>query len=196
MDFLASLPAPLTAPSRRFLARWHGWRGTQLLPRRHQLDTDSLGDLLPRCLLLDIRSRDQITICFAGTAIGRILGAELTGRNYLDLTEPENRARRAALLFAEAAQPCAAVIYYWLRDESGGLLPVELVSAPLLADETDAAQATLILACASPLTPGDDNERDVEADSYAEGDGLRFIDIGAGVPPLTGSLQMQAQSVQ
>lgn len=196
MDFLASLPAPLTSPSRRFLARWHEWRGFQLLPRRRQLDTDSLGDLLPRCLLLDIRSRDQITICFAGTTIGRILGAELTGRNYLDLTEPENRARRAALLFAEAAQPCAAVIYYWLRDEGGGLLPVELVSAPLLADESDAAQATLILACASPLTPGDDSERDVDTDSYAEGDGLRFIDIGAGIPPLTGSLRMQAQTMQ
>ncbi len=196
MDFLASLPAPLTPPSRRFLAQWHAWRDGRLLPRRRQLDTASLGDLLPRCLLLDIRSRDRIDICFAGTQIGRILGAELTGRNYLDLTEPENRARRAALLLAEAAQPCAAVIYYWLRDEGGGLLPVELVSAPLLADETEAAQATLILACASPLSSGEEDGYDVAPESYAEGDGLRFIDIGAGIPPLTGSLQMQAQTMQ
>jgi len=199
MDFLASLPAPLTDPTRRFLARWNAWRGAQLLPRRHQLDTQSLGDLLPRCLLLDIRSRDRIDICFAGNAIGRILGTDLTGRNYLDLTEPENRARRAALLFAEAAQPCAAVIYYWLRDEGGGLLPVEVVSAPLLADEIAddrPAQATLILVCASPLARDPEGRYGVEPDSYAEGDGLRFIDIGAGIPPLTGSLQMQAQAVQ
>ena len=195
MDLLASLPAPLTPPSRRFLTLWDGWRGSQLLPRRRQLDTASLGDLLPRCLLLDIRSRERIEICFAGTVIRGILGAELTGRNYLDLTEPENRARRAALLFAEAAQPCAAVIYYWLRDEEGGMLPVEVVSAPLLADDTAAAQATLILACASPLAAAESGQ-EVDTASYAEGDGLRFIDIGAGIPPLTGSLQMQAHMVQ
>ena len=195
MDFLASLPAPLTAPSRRFLTRWNEWRGAQLLPRRHQLDTRSLGDLLPHCLLLEIRSRDRIIICFAGNAIGRMLGTELAGRNYLDLTEPENRARRAALLFAEAAQPCAAVIYYWLRDESGALLPAELVSAPLLADEAASESATLILACASPLLRNDAG-LDAAPESYAEGDGLRFIDIGAGIPPLTGSLPMQAHMMQ
>jgi hypothetical protein len=195
MDFLASLPAPLTSPSRRFLACWHEWRGDRILPRRHELDTASLGDLLPYCLLLEIRSRERIDICFAGNAIGRLLGTELTGRNYLDLTEPENRARRAALLFAEAAQPCAAVIYYWLHDDAGAMLPVEVVSAPLLADETPAAQATLILACASPLAATESGP-EVDKASYTEGDGLRFIDIGAGIPPLTGSLQMQAQTMQ
>lgn len=193
MDFLASLPAPLTLPSRRFLACWHGWRGAKLLPRRGQMDTAALGDLLPRCLLLDIRSRDRIDICFAGNVVGQMLGIELAGRNYLDLTEPENRARRAALLLAEAAQPCAAVIYYWLRDEGGGMLPVELVSAPLIAD--DSGQATLILACATPLAR-DHGRREVEPESYAEGEGLRFIDIGAGIPPLTSGLRLQAQNVQ
>ena len=64
------------------------------------------------------------------------------------------------------------------------------------ADESAAAQATLILACASPLTPGEENGHEVEPNSYAEGDGLRFIDIGAGIPPLTGSLQMQAHMMQ
>lgn len=197
MDFVASLPAALTAPSRQFFARWHSWRGGHLLPHRRDMDTAALGPLLPRCLLLEIRSRDRAIICFAGTMIGATLGAELTGRNYLDLTEPANRARRAALLFAEAAQPCAAVIYYWLRDESGALLPVELVSAPLLADGTEGreAQATLILACASPLMQTEAPD-EVTPESYAEGDGLRYIDIGAGIPPLTGSLKFQAQQVQ
>lgn len=197
MDFLASLPAALTAPSRQFFAHWHGWRRGRLLPHRRDLDTASLGSLLTRCLLLEIRSRDHIAICFAGNAIGAMLGEELTGRNYLDLTQPQNRARRAALLFAEAAQPCAAVIYYWLRDDAGELLPVELVSAPLLDDAAagGTAEARLILACAAPLMQGD-GPADVMPESYAEGDGLRYIDIGAGIPPLTGSLQMLAQQVQ
>lgn len=193
MDFLATLPEPLTQPSRRFLAIWHGWRRGRLLPQRRDLNTNGLGDLLPRCFLLEIRSRENITICFAGSQIREWLGTELSGRNYLDLTEPENRARRAALLFAEVAQPCAAVIYYWLQDAEHGIVPVELVSAPLLAD--DAAQAPLVLACASPLTKPKTAEA-IEPASYAEGDGLRFIDIGAGTPPLSGSMRMQAQQVQ
>lgn len=198
MDFIASLPAALTEPSRQFLALWHGWRCGRLLPHRRDMDTASLGPLLPRCLLLEIRSRDCITICFAGSAVGMMLGADLTGRDYLDLTEPENRASRAALLFAEVAQPCAAVIYYWLRDHSGALLPIELVSAPLLADVAAGSsdtQARLILACASPLMRSSE-QADVMPESYAEGEGLRYLDIGAGVPPLTGSLKLQAQQVQ
>jgi|SRR5690606_3914512 hypothetical protein len=197
MTLTASLPAALTAPSRQFFALWDGWRRGRLLPHRRDIDTAALGALLPYCFLLEIRSHDRMPICFAGSAIHAILGEELTGRNYLDLTEPQNRARRAALLLAEAAQPCAAVIYYWLRDETGGLLPVELVSAPLLADTATegSASATLILACASPLMRGSAPD-DVIPDSYAEGEGLRYIDIGAGIPPLTGSMPLQAQQVQ
>jgi hypothetical protein len=193
MDLLASLPTPLTGPSCRFFAIWDSWRDGKLLPERRRLDTDSLGDLLTRCLLLGIRGRDEVTICFAGSTVHDLLGTELSGRNYLDLTTPQNRARRAALLLAEAAQPCAAVIYYWLDGKAGGLTPVELVSAPLLAD--GATQATLILACATPLTspPG---QSKVKPESYAEGEGLRFIDIGAGIPPLTGNLHLLAQRVQ
>lgn len=187
MDFIASLPSALTEPSRRFFAEWHrwrgpGWRSMALVPQHSVLNTDRLGDLLLRCLLLEIRGRDAIPIRFAGTTVGEMLGADLTGRNYLDLTEPENRARRAALLFTEVAQPCAAVIYYWLRLPNGAVLPVELVSAPLCADgETT---ASLVLACATPLIRTDGRADRVEPDSYAEGEGLRFIDIGAGLPPV------------
>lgn len=191
MDFLASLPAPLTAPSRRFFAVWHGWRGRNLLPRRRQLDPVGLGDLLPRCLLLEIRGREEITICFAGSSVRDLIGTELAGRNYLDLTTAENRPRRAALLLAEAAQPCGAVIYYWLKDGQGGVMPVEVVSVPLLSED---AQATLILACATPLVAAADGV--AAPDSYVEGDGLHFIDIGAGIPPTTAGLHLAAQWMQ
>jgi hypothetical protein len=193
MDFIASLPTALTEPSRRFFAEWHRWRGHGLVPQRSVLDTAKLGDLLLRCLLLEIRGRDQIPICFAGSMVGEMLGANLAGRNYLDLTEPENRTRRAALLFTEVAQPCAAVIYYWLSTDGGAMLPVELVSAPLCADgET---MPSLVLACATPLIKGSDNARVVAPESYAEGEGLRFIDIGAGLPPVGPDIHI-AQQVQ
>lgn len=182
MDFLATLPSALTGPSRRFFAEWHRWRGMGLVPQRSVVDTGKLGELLLRCLLLEIRGRDDIPICFAGSQVGEMLGISLAGRNYLDLTEPENRARRAALLFTEVAQPCAAVIYYWLRTGNGAILPVELVSAPLCADGE--GTPSLVLACATPLVKGAATVQEVTPASYAEGEGLRFIDIGAGLPPV------------
>lgn len=187
MDFVATLPAPLTEASRRFFGEWHRWRGAGLVPQRSAMDAGRtrLGELLTRCLLLEVRSPDLMPIHFAGSTVGALLGAELGGRNYLDLTPPENRRQRAQLLLAEVTQPCAAVIYYWLETE-GGLLPVEVVSAPLY-DGAKASAAndrpTLVLACATPLMRGD-GDGDVAPRSYAEGEGLHFIDIGAGIPAL------------
>lgn len=179
MDFVASLPNPLTEPSRRFFAEWHRWRGGGLVPQRSALDTGRLGDLLMRCLLLEIRSPDQMPIHFAGAAIGDLLGTDLAGRNYLDLTTADNRRQRAALLLAEVTQPCAAVIYYWLETNAGGMLPVELVSAPLCMPGS--TTPSLVLACATPLMRAD-GELSMAPRSYAEGEGLNFIDIGAGLP--------------
>lgn len=187
MDFVATLPTPLTESSRRFFAEWHRWRGAGLVPQRSAMDAGRarLGDLLTRCLLLEVQGPDRMPIHFAGSTVGALLGAELGGRNYLDLTLPENRRQRAALLLAEVTQPCAAVIYYWLETETG-LLPVEVVSAPLYDGARD--RPTLVLACATPLTKG---ERDahVAPRSYAEGEGLHFIDIGAGMPALQPGFQ-------
>jgi hypothetical protein len=191
MNFMASLPGALTEPSRRFFAEWHRWRGTGLVPQRSVLDTGKLGDLLLRCLLLEIRGRDAIPIRFAGSQIGEMLGTGLAGRDYLDLTDPPNRARRAALLFTEVAQPCAAVIYYWLRTAGGAVLPVELVSAPLCADGETVP--SLVLACATPLIEGSDRATEIEPDSYGEGEGLRFIDIGAGLPPVGPDIRVGQQ---
>ncbi|PJI38501.1 PAS domain-containing protein [Ferrovibrio sp.] len=182
MDFVASLPSALTEPSRRFFAEWHRWRGMGLVPQHSVLNTDRLGELLMRCLLLEIRSPTLIPIRFAGTMVGELLGANLIGCNYLDLAEPEKRARRAALLLAEVTQPCAAVIYYWLRTPDGAVLPVELVSAPLCADGQTAP--SLVLVCATPLIRNSDQISSIDPESYTEGEGLRYIDIGAGLPPV------------
>ena len=192
MPLLDSLPAPLTEPSRRFLSLWDGWRAGGLLPARRRLDTDALGTLLPHCVLIEIRGSDDMPIRFAGNWLRERLGGEIAGVNYLDLTMPDNRRRRADLLLTEVAQPCAAVIYYWVQFDAGGMMPVEIVSAPLLGDAPDAAP--LVLACATPLARGDNNG-DADPHSYAEGDGLLFIDIGAGLPPAIASIGQPAGQV-
>lgn len=193
MDFIASLPKPLSTRSREFLAIWHGWRRGRIVPERRDMDLAALGELAGSCLLLNVRGHDDIQIEWAGEAITRQIGVDLAGCNYLDLTSKENRAWRAHLTTAQVAQPCSAVIYYWLRLGRGGILPVEFVTGPFCED--GASQATLALCCASNLTrPGSDKA--VDPDSYEEGEGMRFIDIGAGVPSMVPSQRQDTRSVQ
>src|SRR3546814_7813796 len=62
MGFLDTLPAPLTARSRRFFSVWHGWRGDPLLPERCDIDHAALGALSDTCLLLNVRGHDDILV--------------------------------------------------------------------------------------------------------------------------------------
>lgn len=195
MDFTTSLPAPLTSRSKNFLSIWHGWRHGRMLPERRDIDLGQLGDLAGTSLLLNVRGHDDIRADWVGDTITALLGYDLTGMNYLDLTSPENRAWRAHLTMAQMAQPCSVVIYYMLQLAQGGVMPVEFVSGPMRED--GASNASLILCCASGLTGLHEGQgKAVNPDSYEEGEGMRFIDIGAGVPPMVPSVRQDARLVQ
>lgn len=194
MDFLSSLPTPLTQPSRQFFATWHGWRRGRKLPERRDIDLSSLGDLADACLLLDIRGRDEIRITAVGKRITDHLGFDLTGFNYLDLTSKENRSWRAHLTLAQAAQPCGVVIYYWLRLADGTVLPVEFVGAPVC--ENGQTSATLILCCATGLAKTSWKSQSIDPESYEEGEGMRYIDLGYGIPPVVPSQRQGPKPVQ
>jgi hypothetical protein len=194
-DFLTTLPTPLSARARQFFAVWQRWRKDRRLPERGSIDLDDLGELATTCLLLNIRGPDLIRVDSVGVQITAKIGFDLTGMNYLDLTSRDNRAWRAHLTVAQAAQPCGVVIYYWLRFPDGNVLPVEFCGAPLL--ETGATESNLILCCATGLIdPMTYSGQPVDPDSYEEGEGMRFIDIGYGIPPLEPAKRQDARPVQ
>lgn len=198
-DFLATLPSPLSQRAHDFFALWDASRAGRTLPLRRDIAPEVLGQLLETCVLLELRGHDEIRISFAGNTITAHLGFDLTGFNYLDLTSAENRRWRAHLTMAQAAQPCGVVIYYWLRFADGSVLPVEFCGAPYVEDE-DAAASTLILCCATGLAKAFAGKavegQPVDPDSYEEGDGMRFIDLGYGVPPLVPAERQAARPVQ
>jgi len=194
-DFIATLPTPLSPRAKQFFRVWHGWRGVRRLPERRDMELDDLGEMATTCLLLDIRSPDRILMDQVGVQIIAKLGIDLNGMNYLDLTSKENRVWRSHLTIAQAAQPCGVVIYYWLRFPDGNVLPVEFCGAPLT--ENGAKDSNLILCCATGLIdPVVYRGEPVDPDSYEEGEGMRFIDIGFGVPPLVPSERQDARPVQ
>ncbi len=166
------------------MAAWHTWRGERLLPSRRDFDLSMIKRLLPRMVLLDVRSADEVRFRLVGTGITRALGVELTGRNYLDLGDPNDRGERASFLFAELNQPCGAVMLYPIYYASGRMAPMEVISAPVAPDKPGDPPLVVALlseldaaATAEPMAP----EFGVRLPTGRQ---FRYFDIGAGVPPL------------
>lgn len=178
-----SLPDDLRSPdSATFVHTWNRWRGGRLLPARSDFDLSSIKRLLPRIILLEIRSPTEVAFRLAGTWITRVLGVELTGRNYLELGNPADRKERADLLFAEVAQPCGAVMIYPMHYASGRAAPVEVISVPVIGDAP--TDPPLVFALLTELAPNGDVEplASEVARQLPTGRQLRFFDIGAGTP--------------
>lgn len=182
--FVALLDDLRSPDSGAFIEAWNRWRGDRLLPNRRDFDLGSIKRLLPRVILLEIRSPTEVTFRLAGTWITRVLGLELTGRNYLELGNPADRQERAALLFAEVAQPCGAVMIYPMHYASGRAAPVEVISVPVVGDAP--SDPPLVFALLTELAPTGFAEplAAEAARQLPTGRQLRFFDIGAGTPAI------------
>ena len=182
---IVSLPGDLRSKdSATFIHAWNRWRGDRMLPSRRDFDLGSIKRLLPRVILLEIRSPTEVAFRLAGTWITRVLGVELTGRNYLDVGNPADRQERAALLFAEVMQPCGAVMIYPMHYASGRAAPVEVISAPVLGDRP--TDPPMVFALLTELASSGFAEPLAEevVRQLPTGRQLRFFDIGAGTPDI------------
>lgn len=188
----AAMPAGDAAPttmsfegcspeSRKFLAAWQSWRGTQLLPRRQQVDLTSIARLMPQLAVLEVHGPDRATFRLAGTEIENQYGARLTGRSYIALTDPAKQQKRGELLWLHVKQPCAVIAHQELEFRSGRRCVVEIASAPVLPDSEDQPVRVFAVVSRFPRQPlRSDGERDMVVRNF--GRNLRLIDIGAGIP--------------
>jgi hypothetical protein len=179
-DFLQYLPSPLSPTARQFFTVWNRWRGERPLPRRREIRLADLGPQADLHLMLEIRNRNQMLFVSAGRTVADYLGVDVIGADYLEVTPPENRRLRQLLTLEQLLQPCGFVQYYWLNYAGGALLPVELAGAPLSGDDSDIAD--YLMCCCTPLM---DYRPQGAADpeSWSMGEGMRFIDVGFGIPP-------------
>jgi hypothetical protein len=180
VDIEALQRAVRDADTGRFLQAWLGWRQDRLVPRRADMDLRAIARVLERVTLFELRSPDEIMIRLAGTALRELVDLELTGRNFRDLTAPEQWPMRRARLISMSERPCAGFMNYRDAQPSGRVVVFEAVTVPLDAD--DAGKPRLLLSCSSLLArsfevPQQEAPRTLDvADSFA------FVDIGAGVP--------------
>lgn len=174
------LPKPLTsAENRRLLEAWCRWRGDRLLPRRADMDLGDIKPLLPMVTLQAWHSRLDVRFTVVGTRVREMIGAELTGANYIDLAPPEHREIRAARIEAMVTRPCGSLFTYHHRFANGLLALAETLSFPIEADRPGRPRMILTYsAAATPryAPPADPKRPLAVMEDYA------FVDIGAGLP--------------
>ncbi len=171
---------PQTVNCRRLIDAWKPWRGENLVPRRADMRLEDITEILPWIAVADIISETEVTIRLAGTMIREVLGVELTGRNLLELTEPEHRAARGARSARLAAQPCGAIWIWNLAFADQHSRPAENLCLPMRpnADGRPMQMLNVFGMLSSEYPPQAINHYQQVAPSAQHS----FIDIGAGIP--------------
>ena len=171
---------PETKNCQSLAAAWPVWRGEKLMPRRSDMRLEDIAGILPWITLVDVFSETEISFRLAGTMIREIMGVELTGRNLLDLTEPENRAPRGARTVRTAKQPRGAIWIWRVAFAGQSSRPVEILSLPLRPNREGRPPQMLnvfgMFDSDNPPPAADQFQQLAAAEQH------NFIDIGAGVP--------------
>jgi hypothetical protein len=158
---------------------WSRLRGQRLMPRRSDLDPATLKPILPYMNILEVRARDQLIYRLAGTAIRDMIGTELTGRNLLDLTGPNDRRVRSWRCWNAATRPCGCHYNINLAYPGGATNLHEGLLLPIEPDRPGAPP--LLLGLFGPHRGShwinEDGGAPIDLPAF-----FTFFDIGAGTP--------------
>jgi hypothetical protein len=169
----------LPDPCRLLLDYWYEQRGSEPLPRRGQIDPARLQPILPFITISELVSRQIVRVRLAGTGMRDLLGFELTGRNYLDLTPPAQRRTRSWRIWSAACQPCGSRYSGTLLYSTQASETYHGISLPVLSDQPDQPMQAIsvLLVAAGRRWYGQSSD---PAIGLSEDFG--FIDVGYGVP--------------
>ena len=167
---------------RSLYEHWTEIRGDALVAPRAGIDPGRLRSILPYLQIVEVASPSLIRCKLSGTALRDLFGFDLTGRNLIDLTPPDQRRRRGWRYWIGTTQPCGCLFGGKLRFLSGALAPYLGLVLPLRPSQEDGPMLA-ISAIALIRDYGWINERSQPELNLAEY--VSFLDIGAGVPDRT-----------
>ncbi len=91
------MAGPERAETRELLKHWKRFRGDKRLPDQDDVRFEELAPYAPHLFILDIESDKRFILKQLGAAVvERFGGIDLTGQNFLDLSEPAFRERLKA----------------------------------------------------------------------------------------------------
>lgn len=172
---------PATKNCAGLATAWAAWRGEGLLPQRSDMRLEDITHVLPYICLADVISETEIIFRLAGTFVREIMGVELTGRNFLDLTEPEYRASRGARTMQNITIPCGAIWIWEIEFAGRKCRQVEILSLP--ARPNDPIRPMQMISVFGLLEPANRPRAVAHLQQLAAADQHNFIDIGSGLPP-------------
>ncbi len=172
------------AGNRRVLDAWLRWRGARLLPQRRDLEIGDIAADLPYVGIAEVLPSGDVLVRVAGTALRRIYGVELTGRNVKDFTASADWPLRWWRYQRMVTRPCGS--FYTRRDvlEGGRIVVYESVGLPLDTDGT--VDRRQLLWSLVPLDETFTLDPTTAARTVPLATSYAFIDIGAGEPEADG----------
>jgi len=164
---------------RDFFDAWQRWRGDALVPKRSQVKPGDIPHLMSGSMLLDVLGPKTFIVRYAGSLYQDLYRFDFTGKNYIELTEPEYQDVRAKRLYGVVEQPAAAVWMTPMVDT------VDFVGAsvPILPDSPDQPgmimQVLVHLRDLHHIQPSTIAQRHDDVHLSMR---FRYLDIGAGLP--------------
>jgi len=119
--------------SQLLYAYWNEVRAGRLAPRRLDIEPGRIADVLPDALILERIDFETYRFRLAGTRLCEALGADVRGRNLLDLVyEEEDRITLERQCAAICKQAAVGVLTWRADFESSATADYEMVLHPLL----------------------------------------------------------------
>ena len=165
--------------SRAWSSLWWSLPRDGLVPLRSAFDPLSVPALLPHMMICDLSEPGVVRIRLMGTGMVKSFGFDPTGRDYLDLVEPERREAALAGFKVPASHPCGMRVLGENRYANGKTMAVEAVSFPFRRDDRAGMQMVFVGSNIDrDLGPWPDLDHTETFHVFER----HFIDIGAGVP--------------
>jgi hypothetical protein len=175
------LSAPRDQVNRRFVAAWLGWRGAgRIMPLRAAVELGDIKELLGRVILFELAGPDEIRVKVAGSLLREHTAFEATGRNFAEITPPDQWPLRRWRMQEMASLPCGGVMVWCDREVEGEGNTFETVTLPLQPDLPD--RPRLLLSNVAGIGGVYDPPRQGRLKLVPLVDEFRFLDLGAGLP--------------
>jgi hypothetical protein len=164
---------------RDFAEYWRSLPSHELIPFRRDFRPEALERIVPSIVIHDLVSPDMVRLRLVGTEVVKDHRREITGKNYLELVEPDRRALVFAALKMICEHPCGIVTGLDATTQRGRALVRRTFGLPMRNDD---GFANLIYFCSLPSKEREPFEDYSDPISLISVSGRRFLDIGAGVP--------------
>jgi hypothetical protein len=171
------------ADSRQFVDAWLKWRGNRMVPTRDDMDLGDIKSNLGTLVLFDVVGPDDIMfrLCGSRLRMDDVIDVEPTGRNYKDLTSPEDWPARSHRFMTMSRHPCGGVMTLRLQGKHDGQVAhLECVNLPI-ATSADPSVPCQLICCNTPLEPKLGMAEPPRLRTFPAVSGFVFVDIGAGV---------------